>query len=113
MRRTLSLLTAAAFLAVATTPAEAITLSSKERARVSRAPRAERSDVSRCLAARKRGRNKGLAGGAAAGGLIGGVAGGNLGTALLGAGAGALAGQALGKGQGSDRYCDKVLARNP
>ncbi|MDT7933705.1 MAG: hypothetical protein RQ833_03760 [Sphingomonadaceae bacterium] len=99
--------------AVVPTAAEAITLSSKERARVARAAPRDRAEVRHCLQARKRGRNKGALGGAAAGGAIGALAGGNVGTALLGAGAGALAGQALGKGAGTDKYCDSILARNP
>lgn len=91
----------------------ATSLSSKDRARVARAPAGERDDVRYCLIERSKGRKKGTIIGAAGGAAVGVVAGGNLGESALAAGVGALAGRALGAGNSGGRTCDDVLKRNP
>ncbi|MFZ2996598.1 hypothetical protein [Sphingobium sp.] len=95
------------------TPVMAASLSSKERARVSRAAPRDRDDVRYCLLQGKKGRDKGTVIGAAGGAGVGLVAGGSVGETLLGAGAGALAGRLIGKSEGTDSTCDRVLRRNP
>jgi outer membrane lipoprotein SlyB len=87
-------------------------LSSGERARVARAPRAERADLRACLIERKKGQKKGTIIGAAGAGGTAAIAGGDVGESLLGAGVGALAGNLIGKEAGTSRYCKGVLARN-
>ena len=95
------------------TPVMAASLSSKERARVSRAAPRDRDDVRYCLLQAKKGRDKGTVIGAAGGAGVGLVAGGSVGETLLGAGAGALAGRLIGKSEGTNSTCDRVLRRNP
>lgn len=93
-------------------PAAQATLSQKEEARVSRAPRSQQDGVRYCLEARKKGGKKGAIIGAAGGLGAGIIAGGNVGESALAAGVGALAGNALGKGTSTDRSCDDILKAN-
>ncbi|WP_323810040.1 hypothetical protein [Sphingobium baderi] len=94
-------------------PALAVSLNGKERARVERAHPRDRDDVRYCLLQAKKGRDKGTVIGAAGGAGVGAVAGGNLGESLLAGAAGAVAGRVIGKSEGTNATCDRVLARNP
>jgi outer membrane lipoprotein SlyB len=94
-------------------PAMAASLSSKDRARVSRAAPRDRDDVRYCLIKRKKDGGKGAVIGAAGGAGVGLIAGGGVGETLLGAGAGAVAGHLIGKGNAGGDACDRVLRRNP
>lgn len=95
------------------TPALAVTLNSKERARVARAAPRDRDDVRYCLLKAKKGRDKGTVIGAAGGAGVGLLAGGGVGETLLAGAAGAVAGRVIGKSEGTNSACDRVLARNP
>lgn len=99
-------------VAVMAAPAAAVTLNSKEKARVARSAPRDRDDVRYCLIQAKKGRDKGTVIGAAGGAGVGLIAGGGLGETLLGAGAGAVAGRLIGKSEGTNSVCDRVLARN-
>lgn len=107
------LMAVSAAVSLVATPVLAVTLSSKERARVARAAPRDRDDVRWCLIQAKKGRDKGTVIGAAGGAGVGLVAGGSLGETLLGAGAGAVAGRVIGKSEGTNSTCDRVLKRNP
>lgn len=95
------------------TPAMAVTLNAKEKARVSRAAPRDRDDVRYCLIQAKKGRDKGTVIGAAGGAGVGLLAGGGLGETLLAGAAGAVAGRVIGKSEGTNAVCDRVLRRNP
>ena len=105
-------LTGLAMIGLIAAPVAAAKLGEKDRARVSRAPPKERSEVRYCLLKRKEGAKKGTIIGAAGGAATGAIAGGNLVETLLAGGAGALAGNLIGKGSGTNARCDDVLRRN-
>jgi len=94
-------------------PAIAVTLSSKDRARVARAAPRDRDDVRYCLLKRKKDARKGTVIGAAGGAGAGVIAGGSVGETLLAGAAGAVAGNLIGRGQAGGDACDRVLKRNP
>lgn len=100
-------------VSVMATPAMAVSLNSKDKARVSRAAPRDRDDVRYCLIQGKKGRDKGTVIGAAGGAGVGLLAGGSVGETLLGGAAGAVAGRLIGKSEGTNSVCDRVLARNP
>lgn len=106
------LMGAAIGLSLVATPVMAVTLSSKDRARVARAAPRDRDDVRYCLVQRKRDGKKGAVIGAAGGAGVGLIAGGGVGDALLGGVAGGVAGHLIGKGKAGGSACDRVLARN-
>jgi len=111
--RIVKLVAGLAVLTLMVEPAVAASLSSKERARVSRAAPRDRDDVRYCLLQAKKGRDKGTVIGAAGGAGVGALAGGSLGESLLAGAAGAVAGRVIGKSEGTNSTCDRVLARNP
>lgn len=108
-----AILGAAVGMSLTATPAMAVTLNAKEKARVSRAAPRDRDDVRYCLLQAKKGRDKGTVIGAAGGAGVGLLAGGGLGETLLAGAAGAVAGRVIGKSEGTNKVCDRVLRRNP